>query len=137
MAIDLVALKAEIDTDPLGRVYSAMTDDEVQIDMNLLIRDLARGSITGDEAFSVTDSTQFGALTDTQRDLWMSFCGRAVIDPFGAANVAFMVFLFGAGTAAITALNTLRQGANGQSRATELGLWPVTVANVAAARALV
>lgn len=124
------ALASEISTDPLTRGYSGMTAHQIHADLNTMYRDLNVSSFTGDEVFAVTDPTQFAGLSDANKQMWLAFCGRASIDPFGSANVAFTQYIFGAGTATVTALAAARTISNGQSRAQELGLSSATVADV-------
>lgn len=113
-------LATELSTDPLGRGYSGMTDQQAADDLNTAYRDSPLDSISGDQAFSVTDNGEFTALTDLKKQLWLSFCSRASIDPFGSANVAFVQWVFGGGATTVASLNTLRSNANGRTRAEEL-----------------
>lgn len=124
------SLASEIATDPLTRGYSGMTAHQIYADLNTMYRDLNVSSFSGDEVFAVTDSTQFAALSDANKQLWLAFCGRDSIDPFGVANVAFAQYIFGAGTATVVALAAARTISNGQSRAQELGLSGATVADI-------
>lgn len=126
------SLSDEIATDPLGRGYAGMTDAEAADDLNTAYRSRNRAAISGDEAFQATDTTQFAALTDVSRQLWLAFCGRAAIDPFATANVAFVQWLFGAGTQTLINLAAIR--AEPISRSEELGLWAVTAADVGRVR---
>lgn len=132
---NIIALKAELDSDPLGRGYALMTDFEVAESLNAVNRDIQRSLLSGDEVFNVTDSTEFGGLTAHKQLLWLSFSARADIDPFGAANVGFVQFIFGGGSATAAALVSLRTVTNGQSRAQEINLGTVREGTVAAARA--
>jgi len=122
----------ELSGDPLERGYSAMTDAEAAADLNTEYRTRNLDSVTGDECFSATDPTEFGALTDHKQDVWVSFCGRDSIDPFGAANVAFVQWVFGQGSDTLAALAGIRTEA--QSRADELGLGYVKPGHVENAR---
>lgn len=140
MSVDLVLLKAEIDTDTLGRGYAGMTDDQVAEDLNTEYRLRDRTAMSGDEMFNATDSGEFNALdsgsgnTADDQAHWLSFCGRDQIDPFGSANVQFVIDLFGAGSTTVTNLNNLRR--ESISRAVELFNESVTTADVIQARAL-
>ena len=79
-------------------------------------------SLSGDELFNAADTGEQDALTSAQRSEWLALCGRDNIDPFGAANVALVVQLFGNPSATRTALIALRTEqmdrctANGVSR---------------------
>lgn len=127
--IDL--LKIEIDTDPLARGYSGMTDKQLSDSGNAVDRTRIKSSMSGDELFQQTDETEFGILSDTQRQMWVSFCARDNIDPSASANVAFVQFIFGSG-ATLTALNSARNELI--SRFTELGIGAAGPGHVAEAR---
>jgi len=128
----IAALKAEITTDPLARGYSGMTDQQVVDSLHVQDRSQNLASLTGDVMFQQTDATEFAALTDVKKQLWLAMCGRSDIDPFAAANVAFVQWVFGAGSTTITALSAARTIA--VDRATELGLGLVRVGEVQQAR---
>ena len=120
MTIKINALADEINTDPLGRGYSGMTDQEVADSLNNENRPRARISISGDEVFNRTDTIEFQGLTDHKQQLWLAFCGRSGIDPFAIANVAFVKWIFG--DASITVSNLSDYRTYNISRAVELGL---------------
>lgn len=134
--MDFETLKNEITNDTLARGYSAMSNAEVANSLNLNSdRTIDRTSITGDEAFSTTDQTEFANnLTNEKRQLWLAFCGRESIDPFGASNVEFVQYIFGSGSATVSALSALR--VSQASRAEELGLGLVKEGHVEYARAI-
>lgn len=131
-------LKTEIDIDPLGRGYSSMNDEEVATDLNTEYRNRNRTSLSGDDVFSATDAAEFAALDQGAgndadiKNLWLAFCARDSIDPFGAANVAFVQWIFGGGSTTISNLQALR--VEPQSRASELGLGAVKTGDVEYAR---
>lgn len=127
-----MSLKTELATDPLARGYSGFTDEQVVTDIMTEYREQNISSISGDDAFGATDGAEFAALTDTKKQLWLAWCGRDSIDPFQAANVAFVNWIYGAGSATITALAALRK--RNISRAAELGLGSVKVGTVQEAR---
>ena len=96
------ALKIEITTDPRGRGFDGMTDQQVSDDLHLANISRNHTSLTGDEVFQATDSKEFNALDDGYanntadvKSHWLSLCGRAEIDPFAVANVQFLVSIFG------------------------------------------
>ncbi|HUU84201.1 MAG TPA: hypothetical protein VM243_11925 [Phycisphaerae bacterium] len=130
--MDYAVLKTELTDDPLTRGYTGMTDAEVVVDLNTKYCKRNRPSISGDEAFTATVANEFATLTDHKRILWVSWCGKDTIDPFGAANVAFVNWLFGEGSGTIVALNAIRLEAI--SRAAELGLGVVNEGHVQTAR---
>jgi len=127
-------LSDELTNDPLTRGYAGMTDAQAAADLNTAYRNVVKTSLSGDDLFGATDSTEFNGLSDLNKQLWVAFCGRDSIDPFGSANVAFVQFIFGGGSTTVSALSALRTIANGQTRAQELGI-RVTTDLVAAARA--
>lgn len=129
---NIAILRSEIDSDPLGRGYSGMDDSAVAVDINTVYRTSNLSSITGDVAFAATDSTEFTGLTDSKQQLWLAFCGRDSIDPFGSANVAFVNFIFGGGSTTISNLASLRT--EDVSRAVELGIGQVRPGDVIQAR---
>jgi hypothetical protein len=65
-------------------------------------------SLRGDELFNAADITEQDALTAAQRSEWLALCGRDSIDPFGAANVALVIQIFGNPSNTRTALLALR-----------------------------
>jgi len=91
----LIALKAHIQADPDGRGYSGMTDAEVAISLNTDTKVRNITGFTGDFVYQQTDPTEFLGLTEAQKQLWMSFCGRTTINPHATANVETVVQLFG------------------------------------------
>ena len=121
MRVDENAVRAsELLEDPLGRGYSSMSDQEAADSLNVVNRTRIRASMSGDEFFQATDEAEFMGLTDAKRALWLSFCARAAIDPGAAASTAFVKFIFGAGSATVSALATRRTEV--VSRAIELGI---------------
>ena len=131
--MDLAALQAELATDPLTRGYSGMTDAEAAASLNTVNRTRTYPSLTGDQVFTATDATEFAALTDQKQLLWVSFTSKDSIDPADATNVAFVNWIFGAGSDTLSALATLRT--EDVSRAVELGLGTVKTGHVGMARA--
>lgn len=116
-------LRDELTNDPLSRGYSGMTDEQKIADLNTAYRTQNKSSLTGDEVFSQTDTTEYTALTDTEKQLWLAFCGRESIDPFSAANVTFVTNLMGSTT--IASINSIRT--TPITRAQELGIGEVGV----------
>jgi hypothetical protein len=131
---DLDALKAELLAGhPVTGAYDA-NNSTAAAQLNAVNRERNLSSITGDQIFEATDTTQFAALTDTERNQWLAFCGRSELDPFGSANVAFVTFIFGGGSATLTNLAALRK--ESVSRADELNLGRIGAGIVGEARAL-
>ncbi len=93
-----------------------------------------RLSMTGDEVFAATDTTEFGGLTDHQQQIWLAFCGRETIDPAGTSNVALVTWVFGGPSVTLAALAAARTEA--VSLATSEGLGVVKVGYIQRARAV-
>lgn len=128
--MNLAVLKKEINDNPL--VYGSLTNQEVANTMN--VKDVTRikATMTGDELFQQTDGAQFLALTDSNKQMWVAFCGRSSIDPRSTANIDFVKFIFGASGATVIALNVARNEII--SKAVSLGLGIVTEGDVLDAR---
>lgn len=129
---DITIIQNEITNDPLTRSYSGMTDQQVADDLNTVYRTRVRSSMSGDDVFQATDTTDWTGLTADQQNLWMSFCGRSAIDPAGASNVALVENLFG--NPSTTRTNLLNIRTENISRAVELGLGTVTEGDIWDAR---
>jgi len=113
--MDYQALNTELVSDPLGRGYAGMTDQEAADDLATEYRTRNKTSLSGDEAFTATDTAEFAALNTSQLQhklsLWVAFTSKDAIDPFNAANIAFVDFVFGPSSATKTALAALRSEA--------------------------
>ena len=108
-------------------------DDQIAANqLNAVNRSRNITSLSGDDLFSATDTVEFAALTEAKQSNWLSFCGRESVDPFGAANVAFVNWVFGGGSTTISSLATFRT--ESVSRAVELGLGFVFAGHVQNAR---
>ena len=126
-------LKSEITTDPLTIGYAGMSDAEIAASLNTVNRTAQKASLSGDELFAASVAAEFAALTDIKKTLWVSFCGRDSINPYGDSNVEFVKWVFGVGSATVTALSAARTYL--VSRATELGLGFVYPSQVTGAKA--
>ena len=91
-----------------------------------------KSSMSGDEVFAATDAVEFGPLIEHKQQLWMAFCGRDSINPDGASNVALVSWVFGSGSATLTALKAARQ--EKISLAAQEGLGHVRTGDVQRAR---
>lgn len=91
-------------------------------------------SISGDDIFNATVNTEFIALTSEKKTLWLSFCGRSIINPFNSANVAFVTWIFGGGSATVAALAGVRTETI--SRAVALGFGTVLAGDIEYARSI-
>lgn len=126
-------LKDELDAGhPTTGAYSADRDTAAD-QINAINRTKPRNSMTGDEVFQATDATEFTGLSADNRQLWMAFCARDNLDPYGTANVALVTDIFSGGTT-LTNLQSLRVA--NCSRADELGFGSVGPADIEDARNL-
>lgn len=101
--------------------------------LNTANRTVDRSVLTGDDLFTATVAAEFAALTDHKQAVWISFCSKD-INPFASANVAFVQWVFGAGSATVTALAVIRTET--KSRAFELDFGVVREGDVEYARTL-
>jgi hypothetical protein len=131
--MDYVALKAELDAGHPGTGAYNVDDTLAAAELNTVNRTTNKTIVTGDELFTSTDGTEFGALTDHKRSLWVSFCSKD-IDPFASANVTFVTWVFGGGSNTVSTLATVR--INDVSRAVELSLGTVDAGHIQYARTL-
>ena len=125
-------LRDELQNDPLGRGYAQMSDIKAANDLNSDYRTLERNSLSGDEMFQATVASEWAALSADQKGWWLSFCGRASVDPWAQSNVDFVKSLFGDGSTTVSNLADLRTSTG--SRAEELGLGIVREGDVSRAR---
>ena len=125
-------LKDEIDTDPLGRTYSGMSDQEVADDMNTEYRSKNKGSMPATEVANSIDASEWSALSvDEKREIWDVLHMGSDLNPFGIEATIFNN-VFGASTT-ITALQASR--VEDISRGVELGFGHIKVGHVEMARA--
>ena len=131
---NLQALRAELDAGhPDTGAYNA--DAQLAADqINVVNRTVNVDSLDGDTVFAATDEAEFAGLTDHKQTMWMSLCGRSSIDPFGAANIDLLKWVFGNGSTTQSNLAALR--VRSVSRADELGIGRVAAGTVEQARAL-
>lgn len=124
----LNVLIEEVTTDPLGRGYSSMSDEQVATDLNTVYRTIPKPYMSGDEIFSATDSGEFTGLSDHKRELWVSFTSKDFLDPYSQTNIAFLDYIFGTGSTTKATLASLRE--NPVSRAVELDLGIVRTGDI-------
>lgn len=126
-------LKTELDSDPLTRAYSGMSDVNVAADMNSKYRLRNRTSMSGTEVLNALDKAEYLALTDAEKQRLWAVLHLGTINPFGVeADIIVDIFLGGA--ASVISLQAARQEAI--SRGVELGLGEVKAGHVQMARAL-
>ena len=94
---------------PVSGAWAA-SDEEAAAQGNVVDMEENINSLSGDQLFTATDSTEFAALTNVKKQLWVSWC-NSDRDPFNVANVAFVNYIFGGGSDTIAALALLRKRA--------------------------
>ena len=133
--MDYIALKAELDAGhPDTGAYNVdaglVGDKSGQI--NVVNRTRQRDFVTGSEILNATDDAEFSALTDAQKDRWLSMCGIDQIDTSSGIAKSLEAALFGGGTT--TRANLIALKIEAVSRAVELSLGFVTAGDVEFAR---
>jgi len=138
--MDYVALKAELDAShPVTGAYNA-DNALAAAELNALNRTRNKASLTGDQLFTATDTTDFGGLTDHKRNLWVAFCSKDV-DPFASAivmaNNAVQIFdgspttvIATTGTIADTIFSVNSTNATITQFDNSTDLWPLAVATL-------
>ena len=129
--MDITALKTEIDTDPLARGYSGMTDVEVATNLNVVDRTTGKSTMEATSVLNAIDKAEYTALTAANKALVWNVLHIGTINPFGIEADLF-VDVFGGGSTTITTLAALRL--NNVSRGVELGIGNVREGNVQEAR---
>lgn len=131
--MDYQVLRDEIDTDPLTRGYSGMTNLEIADDINLEIRSIPRDTMSSSEVFNSIDSGEFDVLSaDDQQEVW-NILHLGELNPFGLEATRFIA-IFGGGSNTITTLAASRNMS--VSRGTEIGIGHVREGDVEKAKAL-
>jgi hypothetical protein len=128
--MDIVALKAELTDDPLGRVYSAMDDQTAADSLNTENRAVNKTTMTGREVAAEIVDSEYDALTDALKSQVLALVASEDVDPFGfAANVIKDIF---PASDTLTALQAAR--VETLSRAVELGIGVAKTGHVEEAR---
>lgn len=136
---DIQALKTELASDPLGRGYSALSDQAAADSLNAVDRDRIKSSLSGDDVFNAADPAELAALakgTSAQKaefQMFLAICARESIRPDGNATTRLIREIFGAGSTTLTNLDVLRTET--VSRGDEIGFGTVGLGDVAEARA--
>ena len=125
-------LKTELDTGhPDTGAYSA--DSTIAAgELNAVNRTRQREFVTGSEILNATDAVEFSALTDAEKDRWLSMCGVDSIDTSSGIAKSLEADLFGGGTT--TRDNLIALKTEDISRAVEIGFGEVTPGDVEEAR---
>ena len=125
-------LITELETDPLIRGYSGMSDDEASDSLSVVDRTLPVDTVDGGAILNATDDTEFSVLTVPEQDQWLGLCGVDGIDVSNGVAKAIEANLFGGGTATRANLGALKTRA--VSRGVEIGFGTVAAGHVEEAR---
>ncbi len=134
--MDYRILANELNTDPLGRGYSAMTDKEAAADMNTLYRTRELDVLSGGVVYDAVDIPEFQALGEPEKaEVWniTGLGAEVLVGPGSKARDRF-VSIFGAGSDTIA--NLLDIITIAISRGEELGWGTVKTGDIEKARAL-
>lgn len=125
-------LREELVTDPLGRSYITMSDQECTDDLNSIYRTRNVTEMSASDVLNIIDTTEWGALSDTeQRKIWDILHMGGSLNPWGNEAQMF-ISVFGAGSQTIQDLADAR--VEDISRANELGLGTIRESDVHKAR---
>lgn len=131
--MDLVALKAELTTDPLSRGYAAMSDEQAATNLNTPNRNPNRETLDSGLLIASIVRSEYVALTANEKD-YVRLIAMAQSLPLTQNLKSELGAVFGANTQ--TRANLLALMVRPGSRAEELGLGAVTPSDVADARRL-
>ena len=107
MAGQIILLASEIANDPVGAGYAAMTNLEIAESINSKVISKNKTSLSAKELLEAIDSGELLGLTGDKAVRVWGILSIDSIDPFGVA-VSIFIDAFGAGSATITALASLR-----------------------------
>ncbi len=124
-------LKTELLTDPEGRGYSGLSDEDAAADLNTAWETRDRELMSASEVYNAIDQTGWSALTGVQQQEVWDILHLGDVNPFGREATRFIA-LFGAGSATLIALAAARVEAI--TRAQKLGIPTVKGGHVEEAR---
>lgn len=126
--MDYDKLKAEVESDPLARGYSGMTDAEVAAEINFVYRSQDREAVATWEIFEAIVPGEYAVLSADEKSLLGRILAMGTINVKGANTRAALAAMFGAGTTTRGNLQALQTETI--SRAAELGLGVVKAGHV-------
>lgn len=132
MAFNYFTLWTEINTDPLGRGYSGMTNASITGNLNTANRSVNKTTMTSTEVINAIKASEFNALSTASAQRIWDTLHLGVLNPFGIEATIF-TGVFGAGASTIATLQALRVA--NISRAQEIGLGSVAEGQVVKAKA--
>jgi hypothetical protein len=126
-------LITEIQTDPLVRGYSGMTDQQLMDSLNAEDRPTTRTSMGASEVMNAIDATEWDAKSlAEQTEIWNLLALGELNPQNGTHEVKIFTDVFGGGSATITNLNAART--LNVSRGVEIGFGTVSIKHVQRAR---
>lgn len=132
--MNLQALKSELDSDPLGLGYAAMSDVEAADSLNAPTREPNRDSISGGELAAAIDFAEYAALGTAIHRQYLQLLTAAPELPVKGPLRSTLAGFFPQNSATRQNIAALLKQTG--SRAQELGLGVVTPSHVADARRL-
>ena len=131
MAFNYFTLWNEINSDPLSRGYSGMSNASVAGNMNIANRSVNKTTMSSTEVINAIKISEFNNLSAaSQQRIWDTL-GLGTLNPFGIETTIF-TNVFGTGSSTIASLSALRVGT--VSRGTEIGLGLVAEGQVIKAK---
>ena len=118
--MDYNKLKTELDTDPLARGYSEMSDQEVVDSLIAVNRSRNRESLTGSEMLNAINAGEWGTRTAEQKQTVWDIVHVGTINPWGVEATMLTAAFAGSGGATLAALGAAR--VESVSRAVEIGV---------------
>lgn len=129
---DYKTLQTELNTDPLARGYSGMSDTQAATSLNAANRTVSRSSVPAVEVIEAIVASEYTALSATLQNLVSLLISAGTINPLGTNTRAIFAAAFGAGTQTRTNLIALETAT--VSRGVELNLGYVSAGDVHVAR---
>lgn len=130
--MNIDTLRAELTTDPLGRGYAGMTDEEAAADLNVENREITDPIISSAMIFNAVEPAEYAALPDTKLIDLLLGVGEGIDAGPGTNARAVIVSAFDGGST--TVANLVDAATKTVSRAVEIGLGLVKPGHVEEAR---
>lgn len=130
--MDLNVLRAELDSNP--GLYGAMSDVEVERELNAVDKQETRQYVSGSEIYNAVNDAEYAGLSDAQKDVLRSMASIDQIDTSSGVAKADIQFALAGQATSIANLQALKTTL--VSRASQLGLGRVRIGDVTNARAL-
>ena len=132
MSFNYFTLWNEINTDPLVRGYSGMSNASIAGNLNIANRNVNKATMSSTEVINAVKIAEFNNLSAaSQQRIWDTL-GLGTLNPFGIEATIF-TNVFGAGASTIALLATLRVAT--VSRGAEIGLGLIAEGQVIKAKA--